>query len=143
MYINITFPNKDMLNAFIKSFRKKGYKDKDYKIIDNTFCFYYKKPKTRKVWTRGIISDFIRQSINKNNVRLYNKYLEDYIDYSDSSIKEDKLIIVNELIPEILKNKEDKKIKNEISNYQSNNVVLLHNDIYSSLGVNKNDQNIR
>ena len=45
MDINLTFPNKEMLGAFLKSFRKLGYKVNDFKIIDNTFCFKYKKPK--------------------------------------------------------------------------------------------------
>ncbi|MGN1371274.1 MAG: DUF4474 domain-containing protein [Candidatus Coprovivens sp.] len=135
MDINITFPNKDMLNAFTIAFRKKGYKENDYRIIDNTFCFHYTKPKTHKVWTRGIISDYIRQSINKNNVRLYNKYIEDNVDYNNSC--NDNKLIINDLIPDILKNTEDKKIVDNV--ISDKNVLLLRSDLSPSIGVNKDD----
>lgn len=39
MDINITFPNKQMLESFLKSFKKLGYRDKNFGIIGNTFCF--------------------------------------------------------------------------------------------------------
>ena len=137
MDINITFPNEEMLNAFTKAFRKKGYKERDYKILDKTFCFHFTKPKTHKVWTRGIISDYVRQSINKNNVRLYNKYIEDFVNHNDDSYNNDKLIIVNDLIPDILKNTEDKKIIDKV--ISDKNVLILNSDVYSNVGVNKND----
>lgn len=137
MDVNITFPNKEMLEAFICSFKKKGYKSKDYKVIDRTFCFHYKKPKTRKVWTRGIVSDFIRQVINKNNVRLYNKYLEDYVSYDNDLDRDNKLIIVNDFIPDILKNPVDENKIDKVIEDKCKNVLLLRNDVYSDVGVNK------
>lgn len=138
MDINLTFPNKKMLQAFLTSFKKLGYKSEDYFVIDNTFCFKYTKPRTRKVWTRNWIFDGIRQSINHKNVDLYNKCLDDFID--DNRIDDSKttgsknVIILNELIPEILKNnpeEDSKKIVNKIFSEKENNVVFLNNNIYS------------
>lgn len=136
MDVNITFPNEEMLNAFISAFRKKGYKNKEYTIIDKTFCFHYKKPKTRKLWTRVIISDFIRQSINKNNVRLYNTYLEDFVEYDNNLDKNEKLIIVNDLIPDFLKNHKDDKTIDKVIKDNYKNILILRSDVYSDIGDN-------
>lgn len=115
MDIQITFPNSDMLNAFLKSFKKLGYKDKNYEINNRTFSFTYKRPHTRKVWTRFFIADFFRQRFNYHNVKLYDKYLVDLIDdnmIDDTKTKtNDKLIMLNEMVPSILKN-EDESIEN-------------------------------
>lgn len=146
MDINITFLNHEMLDAFIESFKKIGYTSENFKVIDNTFCFKYTKSRTRKVWTRSWIADNIRQIFNRKNVDLYNKYLADYID--DNKIDDSrtpvnqKLIMVNELLPDLLKNnpeiekKSERTIKN-ISNEKEKNVVLLNSDIYSNNGANK------
>ena len=80
MNINITFPNQEMLNAFLKSFQKLGYKQKDFSIIDNTFCFKYGKPRTKKIWTRNWLIDSVRQFINHQNTKLYNTFLGNLID---------------------------------------------------------------
>ena len=98
MDIKITFPNKEMLEAFLKAFKKLRHKSKEYSVSDNTFYFTFKKPKKHKVWTRIWISDVIRQSINKKNVRIYNQYLADSIDDSKSNKKKIKL---NKWIPDI------------------------------------------
>ena len=108
MDIELTFPSKKMLAAFITAFKKRGYKDKDYKIIADTFYFTYKKPHTRKVWTRNWLTDKFRQKFNKRNVILYNKYLIDLIDdnlIDDAQSKtHNKLLLVNKMIPTLLKN---------------------------------------
>lgn len=78
--LNITFPNKQMLETFLKSFKKLGYTDNDYRIVNNIFSFRYIKPRTRKVWTRMWIADKIRQFLNKKNVELYNRYLLNLIE---------------------------------------------------------------
>ena len=116
MDINITFPNKEMLSAFLKSFKKLGYKEKHYKIIDNTFIFNYRKPKTKKVWTRFFLTDFITQSLNKKNVNLYNKYLLDYLDNNkhDDSGDNKNYILVSEFIPDFFKINSDSNIRNNI-----------------------------
>lgn len=126
MDIKITFPNKLMLDAFLNSFYKIGYTNKNCKIIDNSFYFTFKKPKTRKVWTRNGLTDSIHQYINYHNVFLYNKYLIDFID--DNKIDDSKndninLIKVNEMIPEILKN----------------NAIYLNNTVYSHLKGDKHE----
>lgn len=116
MDITLTFLDKEMLAAFLKSFKKLGYKDKHYKVFDNTFCFKYKKPRTRKVWTRTWITDAIRQHLNRKNVELYNKYLEDFIDdnkIDDYRKSNNNLIMVNDLLPDLLKNNSESKIESE------------------------------
>lgn len=140
--INITFPNHEMLEAFLNSFKKLGYSSKNFTIIDNTFCFKYKKPRTRKVWTRTWLLDKIRQFWNRKNTKLYNKYLIDLIDdngIDDSKTKESKkLVMVNEFLPDIIKNSKEvqNSSKQEIGKMdgeKENNLVLLHSDVYSEI----------
>lgn len=143
MDINITFPNKDMLKAFLEAFHKKGYNDNDYRVVDNTFCFYYKNPKTRKVWTRIWIVDVIRQRINKYNVELYNKCFSDFIENNkiDDSINSNssKLIMIDDFIPELLKthNKNElnknEQIINNVYNKEIKNIVFLDNRVFSNI----------
>ena len=109
MELNITFLDKEMLNAFLNSFEKKGYTSKDYRVIDNTFCFKFIKPKTKKVWTRTWLTDKVRQFFNRKNVEIYNNYLIDYIDDNrkDDSLVESnsQLIMLNDFVPNLIKNK--------------------------------------
>lgn len=125
MDIEIKFPNEDMLNAFLKAFKKLKHKAKYYNVIDNTFYFTFKKPKTHKVWTRMWISDFIRQRINRKNVDLYNKYLEDAFADNNNSKKQIKL---NKYIPDILKNNSNDK-----------NIIFLNKNVYSNITKIKNE----
>ena len=125
MDIKIRFPNEDMLNAFLKSFKKLKHKTKYYNVIDNTFYFTFKKPKTRKVWTRTWLSDFIRQRINRKNVDLYNKYLEDVFDDNNSSKKQ---IKISQYIPDIIKNNSNDK-----------NIIFLNKNVYSNINEIKNE----
>ena len=103
MYIEMTFPNEEMLNAFLKSFKRLKHKEKEYKVENNTFYFTYKKPKTRKVWTRMWLSDVIRQYINHKNVKLYDSYLADLFDDNDNK----KRIELEKWVPNVLKNKDE------------------------------------
>lgn len=145
MDINITFHNQQMLKAFLDSFRKKGYKSKDFKVIDNTFCFKYIKPRTRKVWTRTWLTDKIRQFLNRKNVELYNKYLSDLVDNNkidDSKIPNNNLIMVNELLPDLLKNTSEsnlnsKHIMSKIFSEKETNVAFLDSNVSSASGVNR------
>ena len=109
MDIQITFPNKEMLDAFLTSFKKLRHRKKSYSVSDNTFSFTYKRPHTRKVWTRGFLRDHITQYLNHRNVKLYNKYLIDLVDDGDSPNS----IPFQQLVPSIIQNKEEKQ---EISN---------------------------
>ena len=119
MDVSITFPDRGMLNAFLTSFTKLGYKSKDFKVIGKTFYFLYKRPRTKKVWTRTWLSDSITQFLNHRNVKLYNKYLADVIETDYSNFPNNKkLIIVNDLIPNILKNhKDNHKISTTTNNF--------------------------
>ena len=138
MDITLTFPNQEMLKAFLTAFKKIGYKDNEYKVVDNTFYFTFKKPRTHKVWTRNFISDSIRQHFNKRNVKLYNKYLADAVDNNkidDSKLDNNKLIMVDKIIPKIFKNIPEeniKKIKKQIIEEPSHNVIILNDSVYSN-----------
>lgn len=144
MDINITFLNREMLEAFLKSFKKLGHNSKDYWVIDNTFCFNYIKPRTHKVWTRTWLTDGIRQFLNRKNVDLYNKYLDDFIDDNkvDDSVtpSDKKLIMVNELLPDVLKNtleNDSEKILQRVISKKNNNVFFLDADVHLKNKVNK------
>lgn len=107
MDVCITFPNKVMLDAFLKAFVKLGYRYKDYKVDGNIFRFTFKKPHTRKVWTRSWILDSIRQHYNKKNVMLYDRYLADLFDNNmidDSIENNNNLIMLKDVVPDVLRN---------------------------------------
>lgn len=143
MDISITFPNKQMLEAFLKSFKKLHHSRKTFKVVNNTFYFKYKKPHTRKVWTRSWFTDFIRQSFNHKNVQLYNKYFYGLIDdnkIDDSKAKNNNLIMVNKFIPSILKNSKEKEIKEESFNDRKKNIIFLDSRVYSEIKVDENEQ---
>ena len=134
MDINIHFPDKKMIEPFLESFQKLGYTSKDFIVIDNTFCFKYTKPHTRKVWTRTWITDSIQQFLNRKNVALYNKYLEDLIETNridDSKENGNKnLIMLNEFIPELLKNHPENQVNSKSiieKIFVKKNIVLLDN----------------
>lgn len=140
MDIKITFPEYQMLEAFLKAFKKLGYKDKDFKVENSTFYFKFVKPRTRKVWTRIWLFDSIRQFFNRKNVELYNKYLVDFIDdnrIDDSKIVDNQdVIILNDLIPKLLKNKSEKEkpypqLINNMYDKKAKNVILLNSNVYS------------
>lgn len=134
MDIKISFPNREMLTAFLNAFKKLGYKEKDFKVYDCTFIFTFKRPRTHKVWTRSWLTDSITQRLNHKNVNLYNKFLADSID--DNKIDDSKngtqnnLIIVNDFIPDVFKNSSDfipnkKEAKYSYIQMANNNVLLL------------------
>lgn len=145
MDIKIIFPNTEMLEAFLKSFKKLKYKTKYYHVEGNIFYFKYTKPKTQKVWTRIFIFDYFRQRANRKNVKLYNKYLSDIVD--DNKIRENttnkKQTKLNDLLPEIIKNnsekvQEQKRIMEKIISFSENkNVILLNNKVFHRTRVNK------
>ncbi len=138
MDIKITFPNREMLNAFLKSFKKIGYRKKNFKIEDNTFYFTFKKPKTHKVWTRSWILDGITQSLNRKNAKLYDKYLADMIDDNDEELIDKKLIMVDNIIPDVLKNKEEEiPSKAFLSNKTSHNNIYLNPKVDSNINNDK------
>jgi len=144
----ITFCDQQMLEAFLESFKQLGYTSSDFKIIDNTFCFRYIKPHTRKVWTRCWLVDSIRQFLNHKNVELYNKYLIGLIDNNkidDSKINARKRgIIINEFFPKILKNIPENKIylgKNvkKILVEKEKNIIFLKSNVYSGIEGRKHE----
>lgn len=115
MDIKLIFPNTEMLYSFINAFKKLGYKEKDFSLKNNTFYFRYKKPKTKKVWTRSLLFDKFRLHFNKKNVLLYNKYISDII--SDDTSNSTHVIYLKNFIPFILKgdlSSYSKEVKNVI-----------------------------
>lgn len=143
MDIKITFPNEEMLESFLNSFKKLKHKTKNYSVNGKTFCFKFIKPRTRKVWTRNFLFDAIRQRYNRKNVMLYNKYLSDFIDDNRLEDSKDKKVVkLNDLLPDLLKNApeentEQKQIIKKVFNERENNLVLLDNNIYPGIKGNK------
>ncbi len=133
MDIKLTFPNQDMLNAFLESFKKLKYSPNDYTIQENTFYFKFKKPKSPKVWTKSWLTDNIRQIINRKKVNTYNKYLSDFIDNNkiNDTKSNKKVIIINDFIPNILKNNPINKeeISKKIFSVKEENIVFLNNKV--------------
>ena len=107
MTIKLEFLDKKMLDAFLKAFRKLGYREGEYMTVGKTLYFNFKKPKSRKVWTRSWLISYFMQKINKRNVYLYNKYLGDLVDNDliNDAKSGKKLIYINDMIPDIFKNK--------------------------------------
>lgn len=146
MDVNIIFPNIQMLYAFLESFKKLGYKPKDYTVIDNRFSFKYIKPHKRKVWTRTWLTDSISQFYNHKNVDLYNRYLFDFVGnnkINDSEIINSKnLIIRNNFMFNLLKNTL-RKLKNSehtiVVSEEEKNVVFSDSDVYSELRVDEHE----
>ena len=134
--VSITFPNQQMLQAFFNSFKKLHHKKKSYSVDGNTFNFKFKKPRTRKVWTRSWLTDGVRQSANKRYVELYNKYLNDFVENNgiDDSLENDGLIMVNDLIPDLIKNapentEKTKEVAERIINEERQNVIFLDSKV--------------
>ena len=133
MDIKLTFPNQDMLNAFLESFKKLKYSPNEYTIQENTFYFKFKKPKSPKVWTKSWFTDNIRQIINRKKVNTYNKYLSDFIDNNkiNDTKSNKKVIIINDFIPNRLKNTpiNKEKISKKIFSVKEENIVFLNNKV--------------
>ena len=140
--IEITFLNHDMLESFLNSFKKLGYSSEDFKVVNNTFYFKFLKPHTRKVWSRIWIVDKIIQFKNYRNVRLYNKCLIDFLDddrIDDSKIDSNKnLIMINELLPDLIKNKDESNVNilQRLFRKKEENIVFLHSNTYSESSEN-------
>lgn len=128
MDIKIEFLNSDMLDAFLNEFKKLKHKQNNYYIKGKYFYFRFSKQRSRKIWTRGPISDAIRQKINKRNVNLYNVYLKSFV---GNQSDDEKIFKVNSIIPDIFKNK-DKDITDRLINKNNSNVLLLQEDIFSN-----------
>lgn len=123
MDISIKFPEERMLDSFLEAFEELGYTNKDYKIINGEFFFYFKECRSKKVITRFWFTDKITQYYNKKKVKLYNKYLLSYLDSQDNYHEKER-IIINSLIPDIFKNRSNyyedmlnKNIKVSIKEY--------------------------
>lgn len=135
MDIQITFPNADMLDAFLTSFEKLKHSKKEYCICGNTFLFQYRKPHSKKIWTRNYLTDFIGQHNNRRNVKLYNKYLSDVIENKGDRVSSQNRIILNDYIPKFLQNSAQYKSLPIIKPDKDRKMILLlRDDIYSTVG---------
>jgi len=95
MDIEITFPNREMLIAFLDGFRKAGYNDYEYSIVGNTFSFTFDTPRTTQPKTRTPQTDRIIQEKNKLLCEMYQE-----ITRGGATVKE-KLRILKEEAPEL------------------------------------------
>ena len=95
MDIEITFPNKKMLNAFLEGFRNAGYGDYEYSVNGNTFSFTFDTPRTPQPTTRTPQTDRIIQEKNRLLCELYKEITRD-----GTTVRE-KLRILKEEAPEL------------------------------------------
>jgi len=92
--------------------------------------------------------DLIRQFWNRKNVKLYNKYLNDLIDdnrVDDYKRDNKKLIIINNLIPSLLKNvsesqESSKQIAKRLYNESPKNVIFLNSNVFSLFRVSNDEK---
>lgn len=135
MDIQIVFPNSDMLHAFLTSFEKLKHTKKEYSVYGNIFLFKYRRPRSKKIWTRTYLTDFIGQHNNRRNVKLYNKYLSDAIESKKDRLTPKNRVILNHYIPKFLKNNvENKSLPIIHPPKDGKMILLLRDDIYSTVG---------
>ncbi|MDD2435904.1 MAG: DUF4474 domain-containing protein [Bacilli bacterium] len=73
MNITLTFPNQDMLDAFINGLTKIGYTNKHFKVQNQTIWIIYDKPFNKQSKNRNKITTLMAQKYNKNNCQQYHK----------------------------------------------------------------------
>lgn len=145
MDVSITFSNNEMLEAFLGAFKKLRYSSKDFSVCNNTFSFRYKRPHSRKVWTHTCLTDAITQHLNHKNVKRYNKYLNEFIDNNGiDDYENDNVIILNDFIPDLLKNSPEptiqtSKIAQKMINHKEKNVVIFDNRVFSQIKENSDE----
>ncbi len=71
MDARITFPNYEMLRAFIGGLQALGYNRQEYSIRRRTVLIHYTTPHSRQPVTRNQAQETMVQRVNADNVRLY------------------------------------------------------------------------
>lgn len=109
MDVALTFPTSEFLNAFLEGFKSLKYKENEYQVIGNTFMFTFKKPKTKKAFTRNFLVDYFVQKGNKIKVKLYKDCIDEYIEKNgvDDS-HAGKYILVSNLVNSVLGDEDEK-----------------------------------
>lgn len=93
MDITLTLPNQVMRDAFIIGLKKAGYRDKHFKVENNTIYLIYNKPFTKQPKAKNKLVTLVAQNYNKNNCKLYNTITKNY----NNSL--DKINYIRELFP--------------------------------------------
>lgn len=87
MEIHITFPNREMRNAFLEGLYRLGYAKHEVCICNMTVTVYFTAPKSEQPGRRWKLLVWLAQMQNKNNCRIYKKLTKyfctslDRIDY--------------------------------------------------------------
>ena len=83
--------------------------------------------------------DHLIQRRNKKNVKFYNKYMIDFIDNNgvDDSNTNNKLIMLNKVVPDILKNDSSSK---KVKVNTPSDVIFLDERVFSNLKSEKNEE---
>lgn len=83
MEAKITFPNREMCNAFIEGLRNAGYQRKEFSSHRTTVTIQYTKPHTTQPLSRNKVQDAIVQQTNENNCKLLEFAIPNHLDTLD------------------------------------------------------------
>ncbi len=72
MHIELYFPSKNMLMAFVAGLLDAGYTNSDFSIRNNTVYIIYDTPYTKQPFTRTKLLNDLMQDNNRRNVELFN-----------------------------------------------------------------------
>lgn len=95
MDAKITFPNREMCDAFINGLRQIGYQRKEFSVRRSTVTIHYTKPHSAQPISRNKVQETLVQKTNENNCRLYRLATNKYSDTLD------KLEYAKALAPEL------------------------------------------
>lgn len=83
MIAKITFPEKEMKNAFLNALIDTGYQSSEYSVRFNTVLILFTNPHSPQPKTQKGLQKKIVQGINKNNCELFNSITQNYTDTMD------------------------------------------------------------
>lgn len=79
MEIRLTFPNRMMLNAFLRGLEDAGYDERSYQVVWNTVQIYFDKPKAKQPYRKVRILFYMIQGLNRFYCMLFRRVTKNYI----------------------------------------------------------------
>lgn len=79
MEMELTFPNRAMLEAFIDGLKEAGYEETEYQVGWNTVQIVFLKPKTKQPYRKIRVWFFLTQCLNRFSCAVFRWVTRDYI----------------------------------------------------------------
>lgn len=79
MDIRLTFPNRTMLQAFVKGLEEAGYEEDSYQVLRNTVQIYFGNPKSKQPHRKMRILYYTVQWLNRLYCGIFRRVTEDYV----------------------------------------------------------------